>query len=474
MIANRIIRAALYLFLLGVFFFGSPYLFGLTETGLTLLLIAFSMGLLSYFMATGKRDFFEPLVIFAFTNVRFLSRPLYLAITGEPSTLVTPFFTPEESIRHTNWVLTLNLLGIISYLAGYYSKLSSYVSKKIPHYPHKWSKKRLKKIVLVYAIIGVSSFIAVMWMNGGPKYILEHLYQRRTLFAGKHYFIWGSTLIAISFLVYASYIMAKIKRGILFVPPLIAISLIYFLFGGRGTVLSIIALFTMIYHYLVKRLGFGILLTICIGLILLAIVLGEFRAKTAGYSILKDREDVSVVDMFEAYLRTATYFDSAILAVKGVDEGLIPLQYGKTYLGLLANPIPRALWPEKPSSSEDKIVGDAYFGPNTVEYHTPCGFVGTTYMNFGVSGILLGFWLLGIFHKGLYNYMMFDRHNPSNVLIYVISIWSIQIGFPNIAVMSWIMYLFPIAIALRYIGGRRGVHSSVRQYPDGKDYLKAS
>ena len=66
------------------------------------------------------------------------------------------------------------------------------------------------------------------------------------------------------------------------------------------------------------------------------------------------------------------------------------LYHGVTFLWLLAAPIPRYFWPEKPLVALDEIVARDVHGYNDAAFHTtPPGVFGELYMNFGNFGGLI-------------------------------------------------------------------------------------
>ena len=84
-------------------------------------------------------------------------------------------------------------------------------------------------------------------------------------------------------------------------------------------------------------------------------------------------------------------FRELLFVSRAADAGM-PQQWGMTYFTQLVNPIPRAIWPEKPVADAGLLLARAYgavdkFGEPTMTISP--GFLGEAYLNFGFFGLLL-------------------------------------------------------------------------------------
>ncbi len=97
---------------------------------------------------------------------------------------------------------------------------------------------------------------------------------------------------------------------------------------------------------------------------------------------------------------------------------IVPFQNGSTYSFLLVSVIPRALWPNKPSANEVNRwyqVNYRLTEPDDLEgVSLAPGLLGEAYINFGWSGVVLIFLLLGI----LYDYLQRQFGTRSRGLVY--------------------------------------------------------
>ena len=85
--------------------------------------------------------------------------------------------------------------------------------------------------------------------------------------------------------------------------------------------------------------------------------------------------------------------DSLAILVQAV-PGDIPFEYGKTYFGALARPVPRAIWASKPISADEQV--NAVLFPATSRQRVGFSFsiLGEPYLNGGLIGVGI---VLGIF-----------------------------------------------------------------------------
>jgi len=106
-----------------------------------------------------------------------------------------------------------------------------------------------------------------------------------------------------------------------------------------------------------------------------------------------------------------------MLMVDGMPQTL-PFQLGQPYIAVLAMPIPRVWFPDKPPVGTE-VFSRAFF-PDLLDQGTsmPTSLVGEFYMNFGVAGVLLGGLLVGWGMRALYTWLLRRRHEPMVAPLY--------------------------------------------------------
>ena len=97
----------------------------------------------------------------------------------------------------------------------------------------------------------------------------------------------------------------------------------------------------------------------------------------------------------------------------------INYQYGESYLNLIGKPIPRSIWPNKPLEFDTQIMKVLF--PNYAAAGVGFAFsaISEPLVNFGVSGVLLFFFLLGFGNQKLLKTL---RNRPTSTLL-LINAW---------------------------------------------------
>jgi hypothetical protein len=77
----------------------------------------------------------------------------------------------------------------------------------------------------------------------------------------------------------------------------------------------------------------------------------------------------------------------------------IPYQYGKSYINLVAKPVPRALWPGKPIEFDTQMMIILFptYAASGVGFAFSA--ISEPLVNFGLTGVIVFFILIGIFNR---------------------------------------------------------------------------
>ena len=124
---------------------------------------------------------------------------------------------------------------------------------------------------------------------------------------------------------------------------------------------------------------------------------------------------------------------------------------GETWAGLGVAFVPRWIWPEKLELMQWR---DTIIINRLVEAPFPTPFVGALYCNFSWIGVVLGMFLWGVFHRGLYEWLRTQSNDKSVVLIY--SCVAIRFAPIYLSFSDTIQYLLPLYLLIRFARkGRR-------------------
>jgi hypothetical protein len=112
----------------------------------------------------------------------------------------------------------------------------------------------------------------------------------------------------------------------------------------------------------------------------------------------------------------------------------------------LTLPIPRAVWPDKPGQIGG-LVGETFFKSPS---GTPPGPIGEAFWNFHIPGVLVVFFVFGVFHRWLAQSFIEYKQYPAAILIYLTILFTLDPSTP--ALIVCLMLLVPLLILLRLIG----------------------
>lgn len=113
----------------------------------------------------------------------------------------------------------------------------------------------------------------------------------------------------------------------------------------------------------------------------------------------------------------------------------IGLLYGRSYLTLATIPVPRAWWPEKPRSTGVE-VGQVFL--NTIA-PVPPDAIAEAYWNFHVPGVIVLFFLFGVFHRWMA--VFFQRNASQKALLPVYAFTILALSPTVLAIVQWLQVM---------------------------------
>jgi hypothetical protein len=138
-----------------------------------------------------------------------------------------------------------------------------------------------------------------------------------------------------------------------------------------------------------------------------------------------------------------------------------PLLWGETYLTILLRPIPRAVMPNKPRGTDFR-AGVEFFGAS---WGIPPGPIGEAFWNFHVPGVVLVFFLTGIFYRWLADFYLAYRGVGIVTLLYI----TLVNGFsPTENVITLLMHAVLIWLILAFASGALRLRSEPEEDADAE------
>ena len=401
-------------------------------------------------LRAGSLDLFEPPVIAALLTYAELLRPLFWLSLGGT---VLPGYdvSPEQVFRACVRASLCVCAGFTVYYFVYYGLPARRGRSGIlPGVKPNWSAGRLWMVVGGYLAIGLAGYAIFMWQVGGLSYFLSHINVRNVVSKGQGPLMemiqaMGAAWI-IAF-VYAASNRKKLWSCLLMGVPVLALLATL---GGRGFLLYPVLLCLICYHYLVRRISFFRLAVIAVCFVTFAVGYKTLRDSIAteplGVDVLEESK-WAPADVLNKLFAEQTSLDVFAVLIDDMPAHL-QFQYGRTWLNLLALPIPSKLWTDKPAILEGHTFGEIYFDE---EGGRPPGFGGVLYMNFGYLGIVPGFALLGVFHRYLYRYLKENRRNGMAVCLYALTAITLY-DLSNIQITHWLYWSPWLLLAFAIVG----------------------
>lgn len=330
---------------------------------------------------------------------------------------------------------------------------------------------RMSSIVLFLVLVGVlvfasSSGVGVLALfENSSKRIVESV-GTAVEFESNGYARFLAGIGGPAFLFYISYFMFYEKKvgkwelvlgGVLFLSAVLP----QYMLSARGAALYI---FLSIFYMLiikrlltVKRLFIGVVVVLMFFSFLTAARYGDDAHGQGGI--------LYAVESRMFYGGGVSLFNTTIIAKTYHDEGA-DIYGGASYLGILTAPIPRAVWPDKPSFAYDQIVARSIysiggFGAQAI----PAGVIGESMMNFGyyLSWVSVAFfvWLSIFIHNRIrslkwkyYSFVLRGVVYPK----FASKIFASGLGF---ALMDAVLILVVVSLLYAYtVTVRRNEHNA--------------
>ena len=262
--------------------------------------------------------------------------------------------------------------------------------------------KKPKLIASVLLIISIASFIYSVQTKGGLEGMILASQNRREAFSGQAYMIQLVSLGTIASLILLVHNFKKTS--------FLIIMLTFFmmsLFGGRGAAFGgTIFPYLICYHYKIRRIKLLELAILGTLTLIFVIFFGHYRLYQ-NFNIQLD----SFVDIISTAADSTQGGEILPAMVGSLNEGHIPFANGRTLINIFFAPIPRSIWPDKPLIDESGIVGRLLIG--TDGWGLPPGTYGIAYFNFGIIGVIISAFIIGIVVRQAYDTLV-GRNNGND------------------------------------------------------------
>ncbi len=360
----------------------------------------------------------------------------FFTILSYFSTVLLRAETVNFPLNYLEYAIAVSTIALLSYTFAFVLKLG-FIAKFLTKILNKISRNNSTYqslsfsgfIVLTFVCLGSFLFL-VLFSDGGILWLTDpreaYLYHRSS--NGVYYIFYLYSLLILYF--YVIYMLRPKFLGLLLIT---AIFLFFSLYSGKKAfTLLFIIIACLYYNFNIKALGFKILLfyaTITLIFLSFLIYLGS------------NNENIN----FKILLEYFNYADISSEFLYRYDE--FGYYFGKAFFTSLWVLVPRSLYPDKPFEYGASLV-HAIIYPGVAESgHTTGYFMWlSSYLDFGIFGVVLSFYLQGWLSRVIYEWYLSSRDTLfSFVLMVHFCLFEVWFFLPG--VFAFVMCLFLLIIS---------------------------
>lgn len=379
---------------------------------------------------TKRFDVFEPIYLFSVSFVvLFVVRPFF--DLSAPDGL-SNFLGRSVEDGYTE-ALLIGMLGCIGMYVGYYSALGRRAHYHFPRLSETWRADILFfGTGLLLGTAAVLTFLMIRQLGGLSEFMSfasGRSQQRADFVTSSSGYVYTAPLWLSS----VGMLLAALSKSLLSLLGMVGLSLIALsqitslAAGNRSWFIpAVMALIILAYLRRSARPSIPtILWSGGLAFLLLVTLPRNFRYVTSRDVSLLSAISDTVTRPLVALGSFFKSLDTAMINLLALETALVPsetgYQYGRTYIGDLARPIPRAFWPGKPGSGDEEImkltVPDFY----AQGVHLYGSIFAEPYFNFGYLGVIVFAILFGIYWRILYEWFLSNPANRTMQALYAVN-----------------------------------------------------
>lgn len=393
----------------------SPYAMYVVILGVVMLGMA--TRLVVHFVQRSHLDLFE--IIVPLTALFALHYPIRaLFIIGWPKLARVPLNWPLDSDYYLFQGLWISAIGFLFFYLGYFWKGKDRVGEILPRIPFKDGTERhlLVKTLVIYGV-GVYAFIELFRGGIGMRFVWDQAQIAQALMSVLR---WLETLRYLGLLI----VCGAWRKGLIYRALSLVFLAINILIGiGTGSkndiFVSIVAVLFAIHYLLQVRTQRLFWIAAAFVLVFLTVFFPLVQSYRQSYKEVLGFQSAPTIDdlvavagaldvaegvegIIPSIINRATWINSIVMIRRWVPE-YIDYQRGATFYSLLIGWIPRVIWPNKPILSLGSLMHNVIIGSRTTS-NVGLTNIGEFYLNFGMFGVVVGMFIIGIFMRVVYLY----------------------------------------------------------------------
>jgi hypothetical protein len=371
--------------------------------------------------ASGRGDVLEPIVLANVAlGVMFVLRPLALIVAGQP--LYSGRFDTNPTFDR---VLLVALTGCLAYTLGYSSSLGQRLGRRIPapatelHRDTAWvSASSLIAIGLIgYGVYAVQAGVSPLTiLRGGLPPSPD---------AQTTAYLYSAPNLILPALLLFMYVGTAGRRWLSLGAVMGGGGLLAFAMASSGQRLGLLLLVSCVAVYPMLRSGWRprtvtLLVFLPVALITVSAMRDVSRTEggIVGFGSLLESASRSPSQMWTQFTLGA---DTEMFSALAVELQMVPASVshepGSAMLSLVSHPVPRAIWPGKPSTADDVLNLEMGRTSQSGTAGAAFSIFGGFYYDSGFIGVAAYMFCVGIGLRSLYAYLV---SHPANDLVRMI------------------------------------------------------
>lgn len=425
-----------------------------------------------------RYDLFEPItfVILAATVGVVLKAPYVVFARDDPHVRDYVLLGRPPSFLTAPMVIVL--IGLTALVLGYLVRVPRLELGRLPIATRtRWDGARLAVVLSVCAVVGVASMLLYLERLGVDVTSIADMSSKRFVsvegaeegdygYTALGYYRWGASLVQVAFYVLLAYCLTRRKP--LYSPAWVALAVIGLLSlafpvfnGSRTGMVMLLVNAAIIVYYLNRGISVRSFLTTCAIALAGILVVTALRRGADDFATL--RTFFKTAPVLRETVGSRHFLDLAKTGhiIAGVPDK-VRYRYGETFVNWVVAPVPRTLWPGKPTLGSGPQLGPAIF--DSRRSGVPPGLVAELYMNFGILGVPVGMFLVGLLLRFVYVSFRPYLSHPSLLLFYTFIVVSLSFSllsndFSKI-VVSILKDLVPVYVVLLLVTRRPVVEAA--------------
>lgn len=436
------------------------------------------------FVVRSRADLFEPASI-AGAQMLLALVPAFTSVLvqGTVSIGLLPMVIGRARIELVQTVLIAYSVGSVAYFVGYYLPLGKRATFAFPDIAgREWNRSRLLGVSAVCAAVFIPAYAYFQSRVGASITDITQLAAGKAVWREDSTMSWLMRATGLGFIPVLFYVaihfrglpvprwipgipgVAHAVHLLRHVPPffktpkgrralftIVGFFVVGFLttrLGQRGTALYIALSAVMIVHYIWRRLPTTLVVALAFVAMVVTNVLGAYRTN-------RDESTATMPGPTANFNAAETLVehedDRQRFAAMAVVFHHFPDRrdylMGESWAAVGTILVPRWLWPDK---AKVFVWRDTNIVPELVGSPVPVNLLAMLYANFSWLGIVLGMGLLGVYQRGMYEWLLKNQKDKNVVVFYSLGV--LYLVPTLIQLSSAVGYLLPAYVTILFIG----------------------